>query len=132
MRRARSPCGHSLDFGSQALLHGVDSKQIVSTLFSPNYPQATSVIAASAAGYVNLSDKLKYDPALSKKLLDEAGWKPGPNGIRQKDGKPLALGGLGPQWAVYEADSIAAFKSKPVNERFAACPWGLYYIDVAV
>ena len=44
----------------------------------------------------------------------------------------LALGGLGPQWAVYEADSIAAFKSKPVNERFAACPWGLYYIDVAV
>jgi len=75
----------------QALLHGVNAQQIVSTLFSPNYPQATSVIAASAAGYVNLSDKLKYDPALSKKLLDEAGWKPGPNGIRQKDGKPLAL-----------------------------------------
>ena len=75
----------------QALLHAVDTKQVVSTLFSPNYPQATSVIAASAAGYVNLGDKLKYDPTLSKKLLDEAGWKPGPNGIRQKDGKPLAL-----------------------------------------
>lgn len=75
----------------EALLHGVDSKQIVATLFSPNYPVATSVIAASAAGYVNLSDQLKYDPELSKKLLDEAGWKPGPNGIRQKDGKPLAL-----------------------------------------
>lgn len=75
----------------QALLHAVDTKQVVSTLFSPNYPQATSVIAASAAGYVNLGDKLKYDPTLSKKLLDEAGWKPGPNGIRQKDGKTLAL-----------------------------------------
>lgn len=75
----------------EALLHGVDSKQIVATLFSPNYPVATSVIAASAAGYVNLSDKLKYDPELSKKLLDEAGWKPGPNGIREKNGKPLAL-----------------------------------------
>ena len=75
----------------EALLHGVDSKQIVATLFSPNYPVATSVIAASAAGYVNLSDQLKYDPELSKKLLDEAGWKPGPTGIRQKDGKPLAL-----------------------------------------
>lgn len=47
------------------------------------------------------------------------------------DGQPLALGGLGPQWAVYEADSIPAFKDKPVNERFALCPWGLYYIDVA-
>lgn len=75
----------------QALLHGTDSKQIVSTLFSANYPQATSVIAASAAGYVNLGDKLQYDPALSKKLLDEAGWQPGADGIRQKEGKPLAL-----------------------------------------
>ncbi|MET0508638.1 MAG: molybdopterin-dependent oxidoreductase [Burkholderiaceae bacterium] len=46
------------------------------------------------------------------------------------DGKPMALGGLGPQWAVYDADSLAAFKDKPVNQRFALCPWGLYHIDV--
>ena len=63
-------------------------------------------------------------------LADILGWKM--IIATHMDGKPLALGGLGPQWAVYEADSIAAFKSKPVNERFAACPWGLYYIDVAV
>jgi hypothetical protein len=47
------------------------------------------------------------------------------------DDQPLALGGLGPQWAVYEADVLPAFKDKPVKERFALCPWGLYYIDVA-
>jgi hypothetical protein len=46
------------------------------------------------------------------------------------DGTPLALGGLGPQWAVYEADTLAAFKDKPLKERFALCPWGLYSIDV--
>ncbi|MRT44083.1 TIGR04028 family ABC transporter substrate-binding protein [Enterobacteriaceae bacterium RIT702] len=74
-----------------ALLHATNSQQVVQTLFSPNYPQATSVIATSAAGYVNLADKLKFDPALSKKLLDEAGWKPGSDGIREKDGKKLAL-----------------------------------------
>jgi dTDP-4-dehydrorhamnose 3,5-epimerase-like enzyme len=33
---------------------------VVETLFSANYPQATSVLASSAAGYVNLSDKLTY------------------------------------------------------------------------
>jgi hypothetical protein len=48
------------------------------------------------------------------------------------DGTPLALGGLGPQWAVYEADTIAVFRSKPVKERFALCPWGLYFIEVGV
>lgn len=47
------------------------------------------------------------------------------------DDQPMALGGLGPQWAVYDADSLAAFKDKPVKERFALCPWGLYYVDVA-
>ena len=46
------------------------------------------------------------------------------------DGRPMALGGLGPQWAVYEADSLPAFKDKPLKERFDLCPWGLYHIDV--
>ncbi len=75
----------------QALLHATNSKQVVDTLFSPNYPQATSVVAKTAAGYVDLADKLTYDPAQAKKLLDEAGWKAGPNGIRQKEGKTLSL-----------------------------------------
>lgn len=46
------------------------------------------------------------------------------------DGQPMALGGLGPQWAVYDADVLPAFKDKPVKERFGQCPWGLYHIDV--
>lgn len=46
------------------------------------------------------------------------------------DGKPLPLGGLGPLWAVYEADRFGAMMARPLNERFALCPWGLYHIDV--
>lgn len=75
----------------QALLHATDSKQIVDTLFSVNYPQAKSVIASSAAGFVDLSAKLKFDPELANRLLDEAGWKKGSDGLREKDGKKLLL-----------------------------------------
>jgi hypothetical protein len=46
------------------------------------------------------------------------------------DGQPLAIGGLGPQWAVYDADRLPQFKDKPLKERFSLCPWGLYHIDV--
>ena len=46
------------------------------------------------------------------------------------DGAPLSLGGLGPLWAVYDADRLPAFKDKPLKERFGLCPWGLYFIDV--
>lgn len=75
----------------EALLHATNTKEIVQTLFSANYPQATSVLAKTAVGYVDLSDKLKFDPAQAAHLLDEAGWKSGPDGVRQKDGQSLTL-----------------------------------------
>ncbi|WP_066331508.1 molybdopterin-dependent oxidoreductase [Azohydromonas lata] len=46
------------------------------------------------------------------------------------DGRPLALGGLGPQWAVYDADRLADFRDKPLPARFSLCPWGLYHVEV--
>ena len=46
------------------------------------------------------------------------------------DGAPMSVGGLGPLWAVYDADRLPAFKDKPLKERFGLCPWGLYYIEV--
>ena len=75
----------------KALLHAVNTKEIVATLFSANYPQAKSIIASTAQGYVDQSSKLAYDPALAAKLLDEAGWTMGSKGLRQKDGKELVL-----------------------------------------
>ena len=46
------------------------------------------------------------------------------------DGVPMSVGGLGPLWAVVDADRLPAFKDRPLKERFALCPWGLYFIDV--
>lgn len=48
------------------------------------------------------------------------------------DGQPMALGGLGPLWAVYDADRVPAAAARPLAERFAGCPWALYHIDVSV
>lgn len=46
------------------------------------------------------------------------------------DGLPMALGGLGPLWAVYDADRVPEMAARPVQERFGACPWALYHIEV--
>lgn len=46
------------------------------------------------------------------------------------DGKPMALGGLGPLWTVYEADAFPDTAALPLNQRFAGCPWATYHIDV--
>ena len=46
------------------------------------------------------------------------------------DGAAMALGGLGPLWAVYDADKVPDMAGKPLPERFGACPWALYHIEV--
>jgi hypothetical protein len=46
------------------------------------------------------------------------------------DGKPMPLGGLGPLWAVADADRIAELASKPLAQRFGQFPWALYHIEV--
>ena len=46
------------------------------------------------------------------------------------DGETMPLGGLGPLWGVYDADRFPEMMAKPVDQRFAQCPWGLYHIEV--
>lgn len=47
------------------------------------------------------------------------------------DDRPMPLGGLGPLWAVFEADRFADVAARPLGERFVRAPWGLYHIGVA-
>ncbi|NRR32178.1 molybdopterin-dependent oxidoreductase [Oxalobacteraceae bacterium] len=46
------------------------------------------------------------------------------------DGQAMALGGLGPLWAIYDADKVAEMAARALPERFGSCPWALYHIDV--
>jgi len=80
----------------QALVAAVDAQEVVDTLFTENYPVATSVLSQEALGYKDESEHYAYDPDKAEKLLDEAGWTAGSDGIREKDGERLAI-------TVYEA-----------------------------
>jgi peptide/nickel transport system substrate-binding protein len=75
----------------KALSLAVNRDEILSTIFSKNYPKATSIIASTAIGYVPQEDELGYDPEKAEALLDEAGYKLGADGIRAKDGQKLVL-----------------------------------------
>ena len=46
------------------------------------------------------------------------------------DGGAMPLGGLGPLWAVYDADRVAQMAALPLAQRFQKCPWALYHIEV--
>ncbi len=76
----------------QALLYGTDRKGIVKTIFFDLSPVAYGPWSSVSLGYDKSLEALyPYDPNKAKALLEEAGWKPGADGIRVKDGKRLTL-----------------------------------------
>ncbi len=75
----------------EAIIHGVDREEILRVLFSESYPLATSTVAETGLAYKDQSAAYTFDLEESKRLLDEAGWEPGPDGIRVKDGQRLVL-----------------------------------------
>ncbi|KIA65047.1 ABC transporter substrate-binding protein [Nocardia vulneris] len=75
----------------QALLPAIDRQQLVDTVLGPQFKPATSVLASSTPGYRDFSARLAYDPTKAKSILDQAGWVPGGDGIRVKDGVRLSF-----------------------------------------
>jgi len=78
----------------KALLIGMDRKELVDAIIGPQAAPATSVLASSTPFYA-ATDKLRFDPDQAEQLLTDAGWTPGPDGIRISDGRKLSL-----QWLI--------------------------------
>lgn len=75
----------------QALQAGINRQEIIDTVYTPDWKLATSFIQSNVPGATDHSGLLAYNPEKAGKLLDEAGWVRGADGIRAKDGKPLTL-----------------------------------------
>ncbi|MFE5291445.1 ABC transporter substrate-binding protein [Isoptericola sp. NPDC056618] len=72
-----------------ALVKGIDRQQIVDTVLTPQDRPATGVLSHSTPLFEDAGDLLAYDPEGAKKILDDAGWTEGADGIREKDGQKL-------------------------------------------
>jgi peptide/nickel transport system substrate-binding protein len=75
----------------QALQHGIDRAQLISTVYTPDWLPAKSFIQSNVPGATDHSGDFTFDAAEANRLLDEAGWVKGGDGVRAKDGKPLSL-----------------------------------------
>ncbi|MGP1613525.1 MAG: peptide ABC transporter substrate-binding protein [Pollutimonas bauzanensis] len=73
-------------------LYGSINKQAIIDLIYYGLPKATeSFIPRESWAYEPALPKQTYDLAKAGKVLDDAGWAPGPDGVRQKNGVPLAF-----------------------------------------
>ncbi|TQM25975.1 ABC transporter substrate-binding protein [Nocardia bhagyanarayanae] len=75
----------------KALLPAIDRKQLVDTVLGPQFNAASGPLASTTPGFQDFSARLAYDPAAAKGILDQAGWVPGGDGIRAKNGERLSF-----------------------------------------
>ena len=76
----------------QALYLGMDKKPIVEKIYLGLAPEAESYVPPQSWAYnPKIKGHHRYDPERAKRLLEEIGWKLGPDGIRVKDGARLAF-----------------------------------------
>jgi len=77
----------------EALLLATDQGQIVQAVFGGYSPVATGALSRNHPDYAVGAAERTGAPDLvaAGALLDEAGWKSGPDGMRVRDGEPLAL-----------------------------------------
>ncbi len=75
-----------------AIAEAVDREGIAAAILEGLHRPATR--PTFAPGVFGVSDEITpyvYDPEHAKQVLDDAGWRLGPNGVRVKDGQPLAF-----------------------------------------
>jgi peptide/nickel transport system substrate-binding protein len=76
----------------QALLYASNREGIVQAIFNGRVPVAHSFVPPNHPWYLKDIKKYPYDPAKARQLLDEAGFRAGPDGIRRNAaGERLSL-----------------------------------------
>lgn len=75
----------------RALSRAIDRQAIFEGVTGARQPASTSVLTPSTTGYADVSQHLVHDLDEANRLLDEAGWTAGDDGIRVKDGRRLTF-----------------------------------------
>ncbi|HZX68772.1 MAG TPA: peptide ABC transporter substrate-binding protein [Candidatus Elarobacter sp.] len=75
----------------RAVSSGIDWRTLARTVYlDVDLPDWGDLFPRSWA-YTAQPDPTPYDPTKARAMLDAAGWKPGPDGVRVKDGRRLEL-----------------------------------------
>ena len=75
----------------RALAYAVDKNELVAKVTHGTGVVATEDIPNFMWAYDKAVPAINYDPARARALLDAAGWRVGPDGIRTKNSRPLSF-----------------------------------------
>jgi peptide/nickel transport system substrate-binding protein len=120
----------------QALYAAMDKRAIIDQIYYGVHKPVEGYLPANSWAYNPELPKQEYNPEKAKQILDEAGWKPGPDGIRAKGGVKLSFTNsttagnkLREQTqALIQQNWKAIGVDMQINNMPAAVVWGEYYV----
>ncbi|NWJ95551.1 MAG: peptide ABC transporter substrate-binding protein [Chloroflexi bacterium] len=75
----------------QAIAYSIDKQALIDRNFAGRATASESPIPSYLWAYKSDIKKFDFQPALARKMLDDAGWKVNAEGVRQKEGSPLVI-----------------------------------------
>lgn len=75
----------------QALQHGIDRQEILSTIYTKDWQAATTFIQGTVPEAGDFADHFAFDLKKATDVLEKDGWELGSDGFRRKDGKLLEI-----------------------------------------
>jgi peptide/nickel transport system substrate-binding protein len=107
----------------EALILGLDRETISRTLFAGRQPVADSFVNPLDGGYAADTPRYRFDPTRAEALLEEAGWRAQPDGIRRDaQGHRLSL----------ELMTTAGNRSRELVEQVVQSQWRKIGVDIRI
>lgn len=99
----------------RAVQIGFDRELVIQGVIGDWFEPSTSALSHATVGYTDLSDSLEYQPDEARRILDEAGWEVGEDGIREKDGVRLSFDVSG-QFSWNDSPGVLAIIREQLSE----------------
>jgi peptide/nickel transport system substrate-binding protein len=94
----------------QAMMYGYDREAVIHGMYADLVELPTSIIPRALTHWWNPNvQRYPYDPPKARAILDAAGWKPGPDGIRSKGNVKLSFELLLNQGSALLTDEMLTF-----------------------
>jgi peptide/nickel transport system substrate-binding protein len=119
----------------QALYYAMDKKAIIDQIYYGVPRPVEAYLPSSSWAYNPELPKHEYSPDRAKQLLDQAGWKPGADGVRTKNGIKLSFTNSTTAGNKLREQAQALLQQNwrgigvdmQINNMPAAVVWGEYY-----
>lgn len=113
----------------KAIAHAIDRDTIIESVLLGYAEKSRAGVTTTSPFYDESVPMVEYDPAEAGRLLDEAGWVMGADGVRERDGKKLILNQISTDfenWGLFNQIIQEQLQAVGIGSEISSLEWNAY------